>query len=165
MRISSAFPSDYLKAADLDGRNVRVLMDRVEMGDIGGDHKPILYFQGKEKGLILNKTNSRNISAAYGEDTDDWFGKEIVLFEAMVDFQGKTVPAIRVRAPTAKDRQQRPNGPQSYANTRPATPYQASETLGGEHYDPAPARGGPIREPERSGGMMDDDIPFAPEWR
>ena len=104
MRISAAFPSDYLKAADLQGRSVRVVMDRVEMKDIGGDHKPILFFQGKDKGMVLNKTNANNISVAYGDDTDDWTGKEIVLFEAMVDFQGKTVPAIRVRLPQVKDR-------------------------------------------------------------
>jgi arabinogalactan endo-1,4-beta-galactosidase len=101
--MSSAFPSDYLKAADLNNRNVRVKIDRVEMKDIGGDHKPILYFIGTEKGMVLNKTNANNISIAYGDETDDWQGKDIILFEAMVDFQGKTVPAIRVRVPTAKD--------------------------------------------------------------
>ena len=104
MRISSAFPSEFLKAADLDGRSVKVIMDRVEMRDIGGDHKPILFFQGKEKGMVLNKTNANNIAGVYGDDTNDWTGKELVLFEAMVDFQGKTVAAIRVRTPQAKDR-------------------------------------------------------------
>lgn len=103
MKISAAFPSNYLKAADLNDRNVKVVMDRVEMEDIGGDHKPILYFQGKDKGLVLNKTNSNNISAAYGDDTDEWAGRQLVLYPAMTDFQGKTVPCIRVRAPTAKD--------------------------------------------------------------
>lgn len=104
MRIDSAFPSNYLKAADLAGRNVSVTMDRVAMEDIGGDHKPVLYFQGKEKGLVLNKTNSTNISMAYGNETDEWAGKEIVLFPAWVDFQGRSVEAIRVRPPAAKDR-------------------------------------------------------------
>lgn len=99
MRISNAFPSDYLKAADLDGRQVKVVMSHVEMRDIGGDHKPILFFQGKEKGMVLNKTNANNITGMYGDDTESWAGREIVLFEAAVDFQGKTVPAIRVKAP------------------------------------------------------------------
>lgn len=103
MRISAAFPSDYLKAADLQDRNVRVAIDHVEMKDIGDDHKPILYFQGKDKGLVLNKTNANAIASAYGDDTDDWPGRELVLFPIMTEFQGKTVPAIRVRAPTAKD--------------------------------------------------------------
>ncbi len=99
MKISNAFPSAYWKATDLEGRPVKFIMDRVEMEDIGGDHKPILFFQGKDKGLVLNKTNSNNISAAYGDDTDGWAGKEIVLYPAMTDFQGKTVPCIRVRRP------------------------------------------------------------------
>jgi hypothetical protein len=72
MRMSSAFPSNYLRAADLQGRNVTVTIDRVAMEDIGGDHKPVLYFRGKEKGMVLNKTNGNNISAAYGDETDDW---------------------------------------------------------------------------------------------
>jgi arabinogalactan endo-1,4-beta-galactosidase len=104
MKISTAFPSNYLRCADLQDRNVRVLMDRVEMEEIGGEAKPVLYFQDKEKGIVLNKTNSNNIAAAYGDDTDDWSGHEIILYPAMTDFQGKTVPCIRVRAPTAKDR-------------------------------------------------------------
>ena len=99
MRISGAFPSEFLKAADLQGRAVRVQIDRVEMRDIGGDHKPVLYFQGKDKGMVLNKTNANNIAGAYGDDTDDWQGAEVELFEAQVDFQGKTVPAIRIRIP------------------------------------------------------------------
>ncbi len=104
MRISTAFPSEYLKAADLQGRNVRVTMDRVEMRDVGDDTKPVLFFQGKEKGVVLNKTNATNIALAYGDDTDDWNGKEVILYEAMVDFQGRSVQAIRIRPPMAKDR-------------------------------------------------------------
>jgi hypothetical protein len=99
MRVSDAFPSNYLKASDLQGRNVTVKIDRTEFEKIGDDRKLILYFVGKEKGMVLNKTNANNIAYIYGDDTDLWHGNEITLFEAMVDFQGKTVPAIRVRAP------------------------------------------------------------------
>lgn len=104
MRISAAFPSEYLKAADLDGRSVLCVIDRVEMRDVGDDHKPVLFFQGKTKGVVLNKTNSTNIAIAYGDESDDWTGKEVVLFEAMVDFQGRSVAAIRIRMPQPKDR-------------------------------------------------------------
>jgi len=102
--INEAFPSNYIKAADLKGRQVTVKMDRAEYEQIGNDRKLILYFVGKEKGMVLNKTNANNIGNAYGDDTDNWRDQEIILFEAMVDFQGKTVPAIRVRVPAAKDR-------------------------------------------------------------
>jgi hypothetical protein len=102
MRISAAFPSTYLKAADLQGRTVPVAIDRVELEEIGGEHKPILYFQGKDKGLVLNKTNANNIAAVYGDDTDDWIGGGIQLFPTMVDFQGRSVEAIRVRVAPRK---------------------------------------------------------------
>jgi arabinogalactan endo-1,4-beta-galactosidase len=133
--INDAFPSNYLKAADLKGRNALVTMDRTEFEKIGDDRKLILYFEGKDKGMVLNKTNANNIALAYGDDTDEWNGKEIVLFEAMVDYQGKTVAAIRVRAPTAKD--------------RAPPPRQSDDPITS---GPQPAR--------RSSAEMSDDIPF-----
>jgi arabinogalactan endo-1,4-beta-galactosidase len=99
MRISDAFPSNYLKASDLQGRNVTVTISHVDMETLGQDTRPVLYFKGKEKGLVLNKTNATNIAQMYGDDTEDWSGGEVILYEAMVDFQGKTTPAIRVRVP------------------------------------------------------------------
>lgn len=99
MRISGAFPSEYLKAADLQGKSVTVIMERIEIREVGDGPKPVLYFQDKERGLVLNKTNSNTIASIYGEETDDWTGQPITLFEAQVDFQGKVVPAIRVRMP------------------------------------------------------------------
>jgi hypothetical protein len=135
--INEAFPSKYLKAADLKGRNVVVTIDRAEYEQIGDDRKLILYFEGKEKGVVLNKTNANNIAATHGDDTDDWKGQQVVLFEAMVDFQGKTVPAIRIRMPQAKDRpQQRQAARPSSAEIGRQQPQQS---------DPA---------------MADDEIPF-----
>lgn len=133
MKISSAFPSNYLKASDLQDRNVMVKMDRVEVEKIGDDEKPVLYFVGKDKGMVLNKTNASNIAHVYGDDTDDWRDQELVLFSAMVDFQGKSVEAIRVRAPQPKDR-------------RPA----------GRREDPITTG----QQPPRQSDNLNDDIPF-----
>jgi arabinogalactan endo-1,4-beta-galactosidase len=104
MKISEEFPSKYLKASDLGGREVKVIMANVEREKLGDDSKPVLYFKGKEKGVVLNKTNSNTIADAYGDDTDEWFDQEIILFSVMVDFNGKVSPSIRMRVPTAKDR-------------------------------------------------------------
>lgn len=112
MLISESFPSKYLKAADLKDQQVRVVMDHVVLEDIGDDGmKPILYFQGKDKGLCLNKTNSNNIAMVYGDDTDDWAGRELILYPTMVDFQGRSVPAIRVKVPALKAAQREPQVP------------------------------------------------------
>jgi hypothetical protein len=100
MKISNAFPSKYLKASDLQDRNVEVIMSRVEIEAIGDDErKPVLYFQGKTKGLVLNKTNARAIATGYGDDTAGWQGRSLTLFSAMVDFRGESVEAIRCRVP------------------------------------------------------------------
>lgn len=58
MRISSAFPSKYIKSTDLQGKQVKAVMSHVETESIGDDDRPVLYFQNKEKGLVLNKTNA-----------------------------------------------------------------------------------------------------------
>jgi hypothetical protein len=108
MKMSEEFPSKYLKAADLQGREVRVTMQNVEREKIGDDTKPVLYFKGKDKGVVLNKTNAGTISDAYGDDSEDWFDQPLILFSVMVDFQGKVGPAIRCRVPTAKDNKAQP---------------------------------------------------------
>jgi hypothetical protein len=102
MKISNAFPSKYIRAADLQDRQHELTMQHVEMENIGDDDKkPVLFFAGKQKGLVLNKTNSRAIASAYGDDTDTWEGKKVILFPAMVDFRGDSVEAIRVKVPKA----------------------------------------------------------------
>ena len=85
MRTTTLFPSRYLKAADLDaGPQIFTIRELVteEIGQ-GNDRqvKPILYFQDRDKGLVLNVTNTRAIQDAYGAETDDWLGKEIELLE------------------------------------------------------------------------------------
>src|SRR4029077_18793814 len=95
MRVSAAFPSPYLKASDLQGRRIPVKILRVEMQELGDELKPVVYFEGKSKGLVLNKTNANTISAAYGDETEDWEGKETVLYETEVEYQGRGIPGRR----------------------------------------------------------------------
>jgi len=102
MRISSAFPSKYLKSSDIpDGREAHVKIDTVQMESMEttGDEKPVAYFIDREKGLVLNKTNADAISIAYGDDTAAWHGQPIVLFATTTSFGGRTVPCLRVRVP------------------------------------------------------------------
>jgi len=100
MDINSAFPSNYLKAADLRGGRVTVAIDSVVIENIGDEDKPIVYFQGKEKGLVLNKTNANMITEiAKSSETEQWPGVRVTLYSCKVDFQGRRVDAIRVDYP------------------------------------------------------------------
>jgi hypothetical protein len=70
--INDYFPSRYLKAHDLKGKTptvtiARVTFDQVRGGRTGSvETKAILHFAGKDKGLLLNKTNARAIIAIAG---------------------------------------------------------------------------------------------------
>ena len=58
VNINDEFPSKYLKAADLQGNVAKVQIGNVTSEQIGSDRKLIMYFAGKQKGMVLNKTNA-----------------------------------------------------------------------------------------------------------
>ena len=103
MNISGAFPSRYLKAADIpSGRPVPVVVRSVEMEAIETEHgsledKPILYFMDKTKGLVLNRTNAATLSELYGDETDSWVGQRIDIIATDTTFRGRMVPCLRLR--------------------------------------------------------------------
>ncbi len=112
--VAEYFPSAYLKASDLKGAQPIVTIDRVEYEAVGRqkDMKPIVYFAGKEKGLVLNKTNCNKIvEIAQSPVTEDWTGVQIQLFATMVEFQGDTVEALRVKAPPIRKAAPKPQPP------------------------------------------------------
>lgn len=98
--INDAFPSKYIRASDLRGAQPVVVIDHVSTEEVGKDReeKLVVYFRGKEKGFVLNKTNATKIAALTGsEDTDEWSGRSIRLYAAEVQFGSDIVEAIRVK--------------------------------------------------------------------
>ncbi len=100
--INEAFPSKYLKAGVDITEPTLAKMKKTEWETLGNERKLVLYFEDLVKGLVLNKTNANTIGKIYGDETDDWSGQEIVLFETTADLKGESVPAIRLRAPKKK---------------------------------------------------------------
>jgi len=102
MKIGAAFPSKYLKCDDLGGKEHKLTISKVEMGDVGTEGKPeikpIMFFVGKTRGVALNKTNATSIASRYGDDTDDWVNKEVIIYPDKTMFQGSMVDCIRMRA-------------------------------------------------------------------
>jgi hypothetical protein len=79
-------PSDYLCAADLRGRSVRVRIVDVSLKDLnleGRDEKAkkvVIRFEGKSKAFVPSKTALRQIHMYTGTGlTADWIGKDIWL--------------------------------------------------------------------------------------
>ena len=106
MKLDQAFPSNYLKCSDLNGREITATISEVKMEDVGDDHKPVVYFRGAQKGLVLNKTNGYSIGDIYGDDTDNWIGRKITLFPDKTSYQGKRVDCVRVKGPSDNGTQQ-----------------------------------------------------------
>jgi len=145
MRYENAFPSDYLKAADLNGAPVTVTIKNYELEEIKDKQtgksvkKPILAFKGTDKRLVLNITNAKKIAQALmSPEMDDWIGRKIVLYPTVVEFAGDEVEAIRVRAAAAVA-----EGKERATILRPAaTPTSVHENE------------------EDPGAGLDDEIPF-----
>ena len=130
--INDAFPSNYLKASDLKGRAIIVVIDRVEFEAVGQNKemKPVLYFQGKDKGIVLNKTNANKIQLITDSPvTEAWTGHAIVIYPTETSFQGEMVDCIRVKAVPPGSRRSAPVAP-------------------------------PPPEPEPAAPLTDDDIQF-----
>jgi hypothetical protein len=105
MNINDAYPSRFLHAHELQGKSPTVTIARVDFEQVrsrtgGTETKPVVYFRGKTKGLLLNKTNARSITQiARTAVTEQWPGVAIALY-ATTDTFGKEVhDVIRIQAP------------------------------------------------------------------
>jgi hypothetical protein len=100
INMNDAFPSKWLKAADIGDHDMIVTMQNVTMEEVAdGERKPVLWLEGFDKGVVLNKTNGTNISQLYGPDSDGWIGRQMTLSTAWVDFNGKSTLSLRLYPP------------------------------------------------------------------
>ena len=95
-------PSAYLCAADLNGQEVTVQIEKCTGGEVVGDggkksKKPILTLVGTSKKFAIGKTIGKVIAGMYGRHVEGWAGKWITLFETTTKLSGEIVPCIRVK--------------------------------------------------------------------
>jgi hypothetical protein len=127
MRISEAFSGNYLKAADLPQPRVFIIQ-AVGMETIGEERssKPVIRFQGEQRGLVANKVNSLELSSWYGDDTAGWIGQLVEMYATTTFFSGRQVPCIRVRRPAVQYQQPVQQAPQQLY-TQPQAQYQLQQ--------------------------------------
>ena len=96
--------SKYLKNQELGEQDHTVTIREVKREDIknkdGGTNKKfVTYFEGLEKGLILNATNMNTLCKLMGsDDSDHWAGQRITLYvKDDVEYGGELVSGIRIR--------------------------------------------------------------------
>lgn len=105
MKISEMIPSSYLKQSDFDENGIIVTVSHLEEKNVARpdeapEHKWVVYFnEYAEKGMVLNSTNINLLAkACASDDTDDWPGKEVVVYvDPNVGFGGKTTGGLRIK--------------------------------------------------------------------
>jgi hypothetical protein len=103
LNIDDYYPSKFLRASDLKGKEITVTIDRVEPEEFEQDGvkrpKPVVHFRNSGiKPLVCNKTNSSRLATALGDkDTDAWAGKQVRLYPDMEEFRGQVHEVVRVR--------------------------------------------------------------------
>lgn len=107
MKLDQMFPSAYIKASDIGDKKPVVVIESIKMQVLGQgeeqETKPVLSFVGKEKQMVLNKTNANTIAGMYGTDTKDWINKKVRIVVAEVAYKGKMGPALRISSVKPED--------------------------------------------------------------
>lgn len=157
----------WLNAADLQplGQRRTAIVHLVEEAQVGmgNDQKTQLNLtltsrQGQPwpKTLLLNKTNTLQMVAAYGDDYSFWTGKMIDIWSENVTFQGRLVAGIKVTA-SSNGNGKAVGTPQTQAPATPPAPSSSATAVTG-----LPPNTGPSWNAPRNQGtaIEDDEIPF-----
>ena len=82
------YGSKYLGVPDLKGQRPRRTIGKVEVAELkekdgSTKRKRVLYFEGEDKALVLNKTNAVKLAMAFGKESADWVGARVELYSEM----------------------------------------------------------------------------------
>jgi hypothetical protein len=98
--------SKYLKATDLPvGKEVLCQIRAIQQESLPSYDNPdeqvakwCLYFEKREKGLVLNLTNTETLMNGFGDcELDDLVGREIYIYRTTTKVRGEEVACIRLR--------------------------------------------------------------------
>jgi hypothetical protein len=137
------FPSRYLKAADLEGQSLTVMIERAPLEMLQNPEgkeqsKTVLYFKGHKKIFPLNVTNWDSVVDITGEhDSDRWPGHRIELYPTTTKMGAQTKACIRIRPPAQPE----------LTKQKPVAPKP-------------PKKGGAAAKPTLA-EELDDEVPFA----
>jgi hypothetical protein len=103
-KIGEMIDSKYLKQTDV-ADEMLVTVQKVGKANVArkGDepeYKWLVRFTEFEKPMVLNSTNIKRLAKACdSEDTDEWTGKQVILYvDPDVEFGGNIVGGLRIRA-------------------------------------------------------------------
>jgi hypothetical protein len=101
-KVNEMISSKFLRKEDFDEDQVCTIkgVELETLNQQSHDQKWVMYFKEHEKGMVLNTTTIRVLEQAFGDDSDHWIGKRVMVYvDPNVSFQGKIVGGLRIRTP------------------------------------------------------------------
>lgn len=100
MNVFSTKLFPYLEGLMIKDKPVTMTVRSVTQEEVasqrGKELKIIVHFKERDKALILNKTNTKQIVKFFGPETSDWHGKKITLYAEEGTWFGNHGYAVRV---------------------------------------------------------------------
>ena len=95
----------YLKAAHIQTAIIPVTVEKIEFTTVhprpGQEEiKPVMYFVGKQKGLILTSTNQDFLRDHFGDEITASYGKQITLRAIQKKVAGRMIDTILIELPS-----------------------------------------------------------------
>jgi hypothetical protein len=105
MKRNDVYPSRFLKTDDVKEEGEMTLTIRnVTMEKMGGstdEEKPVAWFKEKNltegKGLVVSPSKWDMIAGMYGDDSDGWSGKKIILYVGKVNYPKPNTDSIFIK--------------------------------------------------------------------
>ena len=102
VNVDSLFSGNYLKTSDFDKeKEVEIKSVKVEFfgREEDAERKAVVYFEGIERGLVLNKVNAESLKEISGSsETDVWIGLKVLIYtDKNVMFSGQRVGGLRIK--------------------------------------------------------------------
>lgn len=101
MKSTNFTESKYLNAKSaghLNGKTICIYEVKSALIGQGEDatKKMVIGFEDIEKILVVNRTNNEILTEAYGDETDNWVGKSVILNLVTLSFRGERTLSIQL---------------------------------------------------------------------
>jgi hypothetical protein len=96
---------EYISASEIGSKEPVVTVRDVTLaklapyeGGAGRDkNRLIIWIVGKDRGWVMGTTNAECMAAMFGEDTDGWIGKRLMIYTTMVQTRNGKELGIRIK--------------------------------------------------------------------
>lgn len=85
MNVKDLIVGKYLSAKDMVGQRVLATLDVCQIEEFENkttgvtDTRPVVYFEDLDQVMVLNKTNLKVLAREFGEETERWKGRRVLV--------------------------------------------------------------------------------------